>query len=291
MFRSKVTGKKYARQLIPDHWFIMYGPAPRSTRLMLRLGPSVNTSPHDTSPTSRSCWTDANTISRSRTTFGSLTVVSGPSSWANTLLASSTRSWEINQRGDSGSMGRTRRMATRKTPWKAMGHLQAKDVFSSWLLARPMNVLSGWPKAIKALWMTSIAYDSLANRVSDIVGRRAYTAVVTLETLCLPDWYVDSVDAISNTSDDARKDHLDSFDGRGLENGSNHHDPATPFDTAFATKAVGSHEGEDCSEETSNVVDSSNDTFHVSIRIIEFRSERGQADDGPQDTLIISEEL
>lgn len=39
----------------------------------------------------------------------------------------------------------------RKKPWNAMGHRHAKEDGSAWLLARPMNVLSGWPKAIRAL--------------------------------------------------------------------------------------------------------------------------------------------
>ena len=139
-----------------EHTYI-YGPAPRSTRLMLRLGPSVNTSDQVASPSSRSLWTEAMTMSRSRIILGSLTVACLPSSAAKTIVASSTRSCCISQRGDSGRNGSATRMMTKKKPWKAIGQRHAKDDGSACWLAKPMKVLRGWPSAIKALWMTNIA--------------------------------------------------------------------------------------------------------------------------------------
>ena len=129
----------------------MYGPAPRRTRLMLRFFPSVNTSPQDASPSSRSFWTDATTMSRSRIIFSSLIVAVLLSRRANTSVASSTRSCWTSQRGDSGNNGRMQRMMIKKKPWKAIGHLHANEDGSAWLLASPMNVLMGNPKAIRAL--------------------------------------------------------------------------------------------------------------------------------------------
>ena len=115
--------------------------------------PSVNTSPHDAEPSRSSCCTDALTSSRWRTTLGCSMLTSLPSSLAKISTASSSLSCWASQRGDSGRIGKAMRMITRNTPWKAIGHLHAKEEGSAWLLARPINVLSGWPKAINALWM------------------------------------------------------------------------------------------------------------------------------------------
>ena len=78
-----------------------------------------------------------------------------------------------------------------------------------------------------------------------------YPTILTLETLGLPDGHVDGVDAVADTGDKSRDDHLDSLCGGSLKNGANHHDPAAPHDTAFTAPSIGGHECEDSAEEAS----------------------------------------
>lgn len=112
---------------------------------------------------------------------------------------------------------------------------------------------------------------------------------MAFETLGLPDGNVDGVDTVTDASDDTGDDHLDLLCGRGLKDGADDHDPASPCDTALAAPSIRGQEGNDCSNETAHVVDSSNDALEVPIWIVEFISERRKADDSPQDSLVITE--
>ena len=181
-------------------------------------------------------------------------------------------------------------MIIRKKPWKAIGHLHANEEGSAWLLARPMNVLSGWPNAIRALWMTSMAF-SISAQLESVELHHTHPAVVAFETLSLPDGHVHGVDAIADTGDGSREDHLNVLRRGCLEYGTDNHDPASPHDTAFAAKAIRGEECDDRAEKTSDVIDACNDALKISIWVVELFAERGEADDGSQDSLVISEEL
>ena len=114
---------------------------------------------------------------------------------------------------------------------------------------------------------------------------------MTLKTLRLPDRYIDRVDTIADTGQKTRDNHLHSFAGGCLENGSDHHDPAAPCDAALTAKAISGEEGNDCTDETSYVVDTGDDALCAPVRIVELPPEGGEADDGAEDSLIISEKL
>ena len=96
---------------------------------------------------------------------------------------------------------------------------------------------------------------------------------MTFETLGLPDRHINGIDAVSNPSQSTGDDHLDSLGGAGLQDGPNDHDPAAPHDTALATEAVCSQEGNNSAYETPNVIDAGDDTFHTPIWVIEFLPE------------------
>lgn len=121
--------------------------------------------------------------------------------------------------------------------------------------------------------------------------KEAYPSVVTFKTLGLPDGNVDGVDAVANSGDDSRDDHLHGLGCRGLKNRSDNHDPGSPHDTALPAKAIGCQESHDGAEEASNVVDSGDDTLEVGARFVHGRTEGWQVDDRAKYTLIISKEL
>ena len=114
---------------------------------------------------------------------------------------------------------------------------------------------------------------------------------MALKTLSLPDGYIDRIYTIADTGDNTGYNHLSFLCGRRLEYGANNHDPTSPHDTALATKAIGSEEGNDCTNETSHIINRSNDALEVSVGVIEFFSKRRKANDGPQHPLVIAEEL
>ena len=143
---------------------------------------------------------------------------------------------------------------------------------------------------MRALWMTSIAW-SISVQIESVDFDHTYTTVIALETLGLPDRHVDGVDTIANTGDGSREDHLNVLCGGRLQDSAKNHDPAAPHDTAFATKAIRSEECDYRADETSDVIDASNDSLKISIWVVELLAERGKADDGSQDSLVISEEL
>ncbi len=89
---------------------------------------------------------------------------------------------------------------TRKAPWNAMGHLQANDDGSAWLLARPMNVLRGWPRAMSALWIINKAWTIKSTLQCRYSKRQpeTYSSIVAFEALSLPYWNIDGIDAIAN---------------------------------------------------------------------------------------------
>ena len=107
----------------------------------------------------------------------------------------------------------------------------------------------------------------------------------------MPDWYIYGVDTIADSGDGSREDHLNVLRGGGLEYGANNHDPASPHDTAFAAEAIRSEECDYRADKTSNVIDACDDTLKVSTWVVELLAERGKADDGSQDSLVISKEL
>lgn len=118
-----------------------------------------------------------------------------------------------------------------------------------------------------------------------------YPTILTLEALGLPNGNIDGVDAVANAGEDTGDGHLDLLGGRSLKDGADDHDPASPCNTTLAPPTIGGQEGDDGSKEAAQVVERSDDTFEDGIRIVEFISERGKADDGAQDSLIITEQL
>ena len=118
-----------------------------------------------------------------------------------------------------------------------------------------------------------------------------HPSIVAFETLGLPDRHVDGVDTITDTGDGSREDHLNILRGGRLEYGTHNHDPASPHDTAFAAEAICREEGDYGAEKTSDVIDACNDTLKISTWVVELLAERGKADDGSEDSLVISEEL
>lgn len=114
---------------------------------------------------------------------------------------------------------------------------------------------------------------------------------MTLETLGLPDGYIDRVHAVPSASDEAGDDHLDLFGGRSLKDGTDDHDPAANTDGPFAAKTIGSHEGEDGTDEAADVINAGNNSFLVAIWVVEVMAEGVEADDGSKHTLIIAKQL
>lgn len=138
--------------------------------------------------------------------------------------------------------------------------------------------------------MTSMAF-SISVQLESGEFNHTHPPVVALETLRLPNRHIHGVDAIADTSDGSREDHLNVLGSGCLEYGTDNHDPASPHDAALTAKAV---RGEECdygAEKTSDVIDASNDTLQISTWVVELLAERGKADDGSQDSLVISEEL
>ena len=76
-----------------------------------------------------------------------------------------------------------------------------------------------------------------------------------------------------------------------MEDGAHNHDPASPPDTAFTAKAVRGQEGNYGADKASYVVNAGNDTFEVSIWIVEFFPERWETDDSTEDSLVVAEKL
>ena len=76
-----------------------------------------------------------------------------------------------------------------------------------------------------------------------------------------------------------------------MEDSANHHNPASPPDTTFTAKAIRGQECNYGADKASYVVNARNDTFEVSIWIIEFFPERWQTDDSTEDSLIVAEKL
>ena len=138
--------------------------------------------------------------------------------------------------------------------------------------------------------MTSMAF-SISVQLESVKFSHTHPPVVALETLRLPNRHIHGVDAIADTGDGSREDHLNVLGGGCLQYGTDNHDPASPHDTAFAAKAVGSEKCDYGTEKTSDVIDASNDTLQISTWVVELLAERGKADDGSQDSLVISEEL
>ena len=138
--------------------------------------------------------------------------------------------------------------------------------------------------------MTSMAC-SISVQLESVQFNRTHSTVVALETLGLPDGYIDGVDTIADTGDGSREDHLNVLRGRGLEYGANNHDPASPHDTAFAAEAIRSEKCDYRADKASDIIDACDDALKISIWVVELLAERGKADDGSQDSLVISEEL
>lgn len=118
-----------------------------------------------------------------------------------------------------------------------------------------------------------------------------YPTILTLEALSLPNGNVDRVDAVTNASEDTGDGHLDLLGGRCLKDGANYHDPASPCNTALTSPPIGGQESDDCSKKAAQVVERSDDAFEDRVWVVEFISERWKADDGAQDSLIITEQL
>ena len=138
--------------------------------------------------------------------------------------------------------------------------------------------------------MTSMAF-SISVQLESVEFNHTHPTVVALETLSLPDRHIYGVDAIADTGDNSRDDQLNVLGGGCLEYGPDDHDPASPHDTAFAAKAIRSEECGYGANKTSDVIDACNDALKISIWVVELLAERGKADDGSQDSLVISEEL
>lgn len=117
------------------------------------------------------------------------------------------------------------------------------------------------------------------------------SSIMALEALSLPNWYVDCIDSIANSCYDSRKDQLHALGCRRLENGPDYHDPASPQDTTFSTITISSQKGHYCTDEATDVVDSSDDAFEVGAWIVELSAKGRQANDSPKNTLVIAKKL
>lgn len=107
----------------------------------------------------------------------------------------------------------------------------------------------------------------------------------------MPDGDVDRIDTVSNASEDTGDGHLNLLGGSGLKDGADDHDPASPSDTTLTTPSIGRRKSKKSTEEAAQVVERSDNAFEDGVRVVEFISEGGEADDGTQDTLIITKEL
>lgn len=114
---------------------------------------------------------------------------------------------------------------------------------------------------------------------------------MALEAFSLPNWHIDCIDPVANSSHDSTNDQLHAFGCRRLENGSDYHDPASPHDTTLPTIMISSQEGHDCADETADVIDTGDDAFEIGARIVELGAKRRQANYGAEDTLVIAKEL
>ena len=79
--------------------------------------------------------------------------------------------------------------------------------------------------------------------------------------------------------------------GRSLQDGADNHDPASNADTALSAQAIGSQEGDNGAQETSDVVDGCYDTFEIGVWVFERVTEGVEANNGTENTLVIAEEL
>ena len=138
--------------------------------------------------------------------------------------------------------------------------------------------------------MTSMAF-GISVQIERVEFNRTHPTIVALETFSLPDWHIYGVDAIADTGDNSRDDQLNVLRGGCLEYGPDDHDPASPHDTSFAAKPIRSEECDYGANKTSDVIDACNDTLKISVWVVELLAERRKADDGSQDSLVISKEL
>ena len=114
---------------------------------------------------------------------------------------------------------------------------------------------------------------------------------MAFEAFRLPDWNVHSIHTVTHTSNNTGNDQLDFLSGRGLQDGTDNHDPAADSDAALTAKAIGCQESENGTDKTANVVDGGNNTFEVGIWVIKVPAEGLKADDRSQYALIIAKQL
>ena len=81
----------------------------------------------------------------------------------------------------------------------------------------------------------------------------------------LPDGSSGSVHAISQTSDDAARNHLGHAEGRNLQDGADGHDGGTNEDRVAATETLAEGEGGDGAKEAANVVDGGDGGEHGGV--------------------------
>ena len=112
------------------------------------------------------------------------------------------------------------------------------------------------------------AFCFLSQGCRDPLDGDTYTSVLGLEAFSLPDWHIDGVYSIADSCHNPRDDHLHALGCRCLQNGPDHHDPASPSDTTFPTISIGSQESDDCTNETAEVVYTSDNAFELSAWVV-----------------------
>ena len=88
-----------------------------------------------------------------------------------------------------------------------------------------------------------------------------YASIVSFEAFSLPYWHIDRIDAVAHSCDNPGNNQLHTFHCRCLQDGSEHHDPASPRDAAFSAIFFGCQKSNDSTKETTEVVDGGDYAF------------------------------
>ena len=122
--------------------------------------------------------------------------------------------------------------------------------------------------------MMRSAFHTISQSFCNRLDGDTYTSIMSLKAFSLPDWHVDGIYPIANSCHDSGDDHLHTLGCRCLQDGPDHHDPASPRDATFSTVSIGSQEGDDCAYETAEVVDSSDDAFELGAGVVKVGAKR-----------------
>lgn len=98
---------------------------------------------------------------------------------------------------------------------------------------------------------------------------------MTFEALGLPDGHVDRIDTIANPCHNSCNDQLHALSCRCLQDGSEHHDPASPRDATLTAITVGSQECYDCAYETAEIIYGGDNAFKLGAWVVKVGAKRG----------------